>query len=153
MWRAWFGRGFGPVVRQITKWMNHLSHPSSNVHNNFLFSTSNIAKINFHHVLSQHKDVYMFYVVRPCILEWNCLMTTIMHKFLIYLSIYFCLTCFGLSLSPSSEAGVQLWCGSSWPGRWHHTQETWTTPKLYTCLWRWAKRKPETCKAEINTRR
>jgi hypothetical protein len=31
-----------------------------------------------------------------------------MHKFLIYLSIYFCLTCFGLSFSPSSEADVQL---------------------------------------------
>jgi hypothetical protein len=31
-----------------------------------------------------------------------------MHKFLIYLSIYFCLTCFGLSLSPTSEAGVHL---------------------------------------------
>jgi hypothetical protein len=31
-----------------------------------------------------------------------------MHKFLIYLSIYFRLTCFGLSFSPSSEAGVQL---------------------------------------------
>jgi E3 ubiquitin-protein ligase DOA10 len=27
---------------------------------------------------------------------------------LIYLSIYFCLTCFGLSFSPSSEAGVQF---------------------------------------------
>jgi hypothetical protein len=27
---------------------------------------------------------------------------------LFYLSIYFCLTCFGLSFSPSSEAGVQL---------------------------------------------
>ena len=23
MWRARFGRGFGPVVRQTTKWMNH----------------------------------------------------------------------------------------------------------------------------------
>jgi hypothetical protein len=23
-------------------------------------------------------------------------------------------------------------------------------PQLYTCLWRWAKRKPETCKAEVN---
>jgi hypothetical protein len=31
-----------------------------------------------------------------------------MHKFLIYLSIYFCLTCFGLSFSPSSEAGLQI---------------------------------------------
>jgi hypothetical protein len=35
-------------------------------------------------------------------------MTNIIHKFLIYLSIYFCLTCFGLYFSPSSEAGVQL---------------------------------------------
>jgi hypothetical protein len=34
--------------------------------------------------------------------------TDVMHKFLIYLSIYFCLKCFGLSFSPSSEAGVQL---------------------------------------------
>jgi hypothetical protein len=31
-----------------------------------------------------------------------------MDKFLIYLSIYFCLTCFGLSFSPPSEAGVQF---------------------------------------------
>jgi hypothetical protein len=31
-----------------------------------------------------------------------------MHQFLIYFSIYFCLTCFGLSLSPSSEAGLQI---------------------------------------------
>jgi hypothetical protein len=29
-------------------------------------------------------------------------------KVLIYLSIYFCLTCFGLSVSPSSETGVQI---------------------------------------------
>jgi hypothetical protein len=35
-------------------------------------------------------------------------MINVMHKFLIYLSIYFCLTCLGLSFSPSSEAGVQL---------------------------------------------
>jgi hypothetical protein len=35
-------------------------------------------------------------------------MTNVMHKFLIDLSIYFCLTCFGLSFSPSSEAGVQI---------------------------------------------
>jgi hypothetical protein len=38
----------------------------------------------------------------------NCIMTNVMHKFLIYLSIYFCLTCLGLSVSPSSEAGVQI---------------------------------------------
>jgi hypothetical protein len=35
-------------------------------------------------------------------------MTNVMHNFLIYLSIYFCITCFGLSFSPSSEAGLQL---------------------------------------------
>jgi hypothetical protein len=39
-----------------------------------------------------------------------------MHKFLIYLSIYFCLTCFGLSFSPSSEAGVQLRQWFKFPG-------------------------------------
>jgi hypothetical protein len=36
------------------------------------------------------------------------IMTNLMHKFLIYLSISFYLTCFGVSLSPSSEVGVQL---------------------------------------------
>jgi hypothetical protein len=37
-------------------------------------------------------------------------MTNLMHKFLnlFNLYIYFCLTCFGLAFSPSSEAGVQL---------------------------------------------
>jgi hypothetical protein len=35
-------------------------------------------------------------------------MTNVMHKFLIYLSIYFCLTWFELSFSPSSGAGVQI---------------------------------------------
>jgi hypothetical protein len=41
-------------------------------------------------------------------LGWNFVMTNVMHKFLINLFIYFFLTCFGLSFSPSSEAGVQL---------------------------------------------
>jgi hypothetical protein len=38
-----------------------------------------------------------------------------MQNCLIYLSIYFCLTCFGLSFNPSSEVGVQLrqWLKSS----------------------------------------
>jgi hypothetical protein len=49
-----------------------------------------------------------FYYVSTTHLELNCIMTKLMHKFLINLSIYFCLTCFGLSFSPSSEAGVQL---------------------------------------------
>jgi hypothetical protein len=44
-------------------------------------------------------------------------MTYVMHKFLMYFTIYFFLTCFGLSFSTSSEAGVQLreWFKS--PGR------------------------------------
>jgi hypothetical protein len=45
---------------------------------------------------------------KECILEWYCIMTKVMHKFLVYLSIYFCLTRFGLSFSPTSEAGVQF---------------------------------------------
>jgi hypothetical protein len=79
-----------------------------------------------------------------------------MHKFLIYLSIYFCLTCFGLSFSPSSEAGVQFrqWFNSqrstdirmklyndqrdvqvlNLSGRWHHTQVTKITAEIVTCL-------------------
>jgi hypothetical protein len=36
-------------------------------------------------------------------------MTKVKHEFLIYLSLHFCLTCFGLSFSSSLEAGVQLW--------------------------------------------
>jgi hypothetical protein len=64
----------------------------------------------------------------------SCMMTKLMHKFLnlFYLSIYFCLTCFGLSFRPSSEAGVQrrnLGMVSA-PARWHHTQETWTTAEV-----------------------
>jgi hypothetical protein len=61
-----------------------------------------------------------------------------MHKFLIYLSIYFRLTFFCLSVSPSSEAGVHLWRGSSLLGM------------VYTCLLRWANRKTETRRAEVN---
>jgi hypothetical protein len=43
-------------------------------------------------------------------------MTKVMHKFLIYLSIYFCFTCFGLSFSPFSVAGVQLRQWLKFPG-------------------------------------
>jgi hypothetical protein len=43
-------------------------------------------------------------------------MTNGMHKFLIYLSVFFCLTCFELSFSSSSELSVQLrqWFKSRW---------------------------------------
>jgi hypothetical protein len=44
--------------------------------------------------------------VKQC--SCNCVMTNIMQMFLIYLSIHFCLTCFGLPFSPSSGAGVQF---------------------------------------------
>jgi hypothetical protein len=63
-------------------------------------------------------------------------MFNVMHKFLIYLSIYFCLTCFWLSLSPSSVGwGTSVphpttSTFSSWSGRWHHTQETRTTAEF-----------------------
>jgi hypothetical protein len=46
-------------------------------------------------------------------LECNCIMTNLIHKFLIYLYIYFCLTCFGLSFSTFSEAGYNFGSGSS----------------------------------------
>jgi hypothetical protein len=51
------------------------------------------------------------------------------------------------------------WFSINWTkmsSRWfHYTADTIPRrleplPKLYTCLWRWAKRKPETCKAEVN---
>jgi hypothetical protein len=40
------------------------------------------------------------YAVRTVNFELNCIMTNVMYKFLIYLSIYFCLTFFGLKESP-----------------------------------------------------
>jgi hypothetical protein len=43
-------------------------------------------------------------------------MTNVMHKFLIYLSIYLYITYFGLSFSPYSETGVQLWQWFKSPG-------------------------------------
>jgi hypothetical protein len=57
-------------------------------------------------------------------------MTNAMYKFLTYLSIYFCLTCFGLSFSPSLEADLQIRQVFKSPGygvsaqAQHHTQET-----------------------------
>jgi hypothetical protein len=46
---------------------------------------------------------------------WHCIMTKVLLEILIYLSIYFCLTCLQVMLSAL--------------GRWHHTQENWTTAK------------------------
>jgi hypothetical protein len=43
-----------------------------------------------------------------CLVDWSCIMTNVMYKLLIYLSFYSCITCFGLSFNPSSEADVQL---------------------------------------------
>jgi hypothetical protein len=58
-----------------------------------------------------------------------------MHKFLIYLSIYFCLTSLpGMVTAP--------WALSPYPGDLNHRRSC--------SLCRWAKRKPETCKAEVN---
>jgi hypothetical protein len=49
-----------------------------------------------------------FYVVRTVNFAMNSIMTNVLHKLLIYLSVYFCFACFGLSFSPSSGAGVPL---------------------------------------------
>jgi hypothetical protein len=97
------------------------------------------------------------YGKRKCCRELWCPVLSVVwsvlpwHNVLINLFIYFCLTCFGLSFSPSSEAGVQFRHWSSLlgmvsaPRRWHHTQQDWTTAEVvqYTCLWRWAKRRPK----------
>jgi hypothetical protein len=67
---------------------------------------------------------------------WNdCTMTNVMYKFIIYLSIFFCLTCFGISFSPPSEAGVKIrqwfkspgygfsaWALTPYPGGVNHCQ-------------------------------
>jgi hypothetical protein len=67
-------------------------------------------------------------------------MTTVMHMFLIYLSIYFCLTCFGLFLAHLQRQVYNLDSGSSLLGmvpalvadtiRWKLEP----LPNLYTCL-------------------
>jgi hypothetical protein len=43
-------------------------------------------------------------------------MTNVIHTFLTYLPIYFCLTCFWFSLGPSSEAGLQIRQWFKFPG-------------------------------------
>jgi hypothetical protein len=48
------------------------------------------------------------YVVRAVHFELNCIMTSVMHMFLIYASNHLCLICFWLSFSPSAESGVQF---------------------------------------------
>jgi hypothetical protein len=73
---------------------------------------------------------------KPTLKTTNCIMTNVIHKFLIYLSIYFCFACFGLSFSPSSEAGVQLrhWFKSPGYGVSALAPTPYTTPcTKYTC--------------------
>jgi hypothetical protein len=68
-------------------------------------------------------------------------MTNLMHKFLnlFYLSIYFCLTCFGLSFSPSLEAGVQLRQWFKSPGYGVSTRARMElTVNLKTCTLSWS---------------
>jgi hypothetical protein len=61
-------------------------------------------------------------------------------------------TCRGpwFSINWMKSASHWFHCTDLRSGRWHHTRRLEPLPKLYTCLWRWAKRKPETCKAEVN---
>jgi hypothetical protein len=53
-----------------------------------------------------------------------------------------------LSLINCSELFYWVWCQR--PGADTIPSRLEPLPKLYTCLWRLAKRKPETCKAEVN---
>jgi hypothetical protein len=73
--------------------------------------------------------------------NWKCTMTNVVYKVLMYLSIYLCLTCFGFSFSPSSEAGVQprQWFKVWWVWCQRPGADTILEPlaKLYTCLWRY----------------
>jgi hypothetical protein len=63
-------------------------------------------------------------------------MTNVMNKFLIYLSIYFALHVSGFLLAPFQRqvynfgSGPSLLGMVSAPGRWYHTQETWTTTEI-----------------------
>jgi hypothetical protein len=67
------------------------------------------------HNLKICDSVHLTQILRRMMLL-NCIMTNVMRKSLLYLSIYFCLTCFGLSFSLSSDAGVQLWQWFKSPG-------------------------------------
>jgi hypothetical protein len=53
-------------------------------------------------------DLLIFYVVRTVHFGMKLYNDQRNAQVLMYLSIYFCLTCFGFSFSPSSVAGVQL---------------------------------------------
>jgi hypothetical protein len=62
MWRARFGRGFGPVVRQTTKWMNESWH--------LCFGTKQYtvpAKCD-----SNTKNKRCFYTLFICLLQLDC---------------------------------------------------------------------------------
>jgi hypothetical protein len=72
-------------------------------------------------------------------------MTNVTHKFLIYLSIYFYLTCFWLSFSPSSEEGIQFRQRFKSPGYGVSARALTPYPgrskwinKLKTCALRWS---------------
>jgi hypothetical protein len=79
--------------------------------------TQNHFGADFYHIITYH--VYIPTNARKMYnykLSINCIMTNVLHTLLIYLSIYLCHTCFGLSFSPSSVAGVQLWQRLKSPG-------------------------------------
>ena len=61
MWRAGFGRGFGPVVRQTAKWMNELgSHSSIIKFSNF----SGTDTVSIGTDLSKDRAAFIFRVTR-----------------------------------------------------------------------------------------
>jgi hypothetical protein len=68
----------------------YLSHPSSNVHNHFLFSTSNNASKLIFIMICQSRKMFTGFMLKlyndqhnAHILYWNCTMTNIMHTFYI----------------------------------------------------------------------
>jgi hypothetical protein len=75
-----------------------------------------------------YKQNHKFYVGRTVHFGMKFKMTNVMHKFLTYLSIYFCLICFRLPLTHllrqvhNFGSGSSLLGKESAPGHWHHTE-------------------------------
>jgi hypothetical protein len=55
MWRARFGRGFGPVVRQIAKLMNHISYHIIPYH---IILSYHVSYIISHHIILYYRIIY-----------------------------------------------------------------------------------------------
>jgi hypothetical protein len=76
-------------------------------------------------------------------------MTNVMHKFIIYLTIYFCLIGFGLLLGPVQRQVNKYGSGSKLVGTVSAPQWTRTSAIVVQLPLNRAQKKPETCKAEL----